>query len=713
MKRPSRAALLGIVGATCFVALAYTQRWLHDDGFINLRIVRNIVAGYGPVFNPSERVEAGTSPLWLALLALQHALGAPLERGAVVLGIACTALAVGLLPMPAALATKGLRSRLGLSVPLGFFVFTAVRPSWEYASSGLETGLACLWLVASSVALVLSLRTRRQGFGARCATAFLLGLGPLVRPDYVVYSALFLIVLLRHTRRAGAGNGALAAQLGSALALPVAVQVARMGYFGTFAPNTALAKEAFRANFAQGRCYLANFFGTYRLGIPLGAAGWLAARHVRAVGRENPHAATALAIPAAAAVLHATYLVLIGGDYMHARLLLPDLLAFLVPAGLVSLPLRFRREDPIPALAVGIVLVWAPVAAISFRVKTENQCGIGDEHGWYVKEAARKHPVLVGDYEKHAFYKERAPAAFELSAHKLVGADRERPLRDLGDPREDRALSTGAIGIVGFSLPSSVHVIDRHGLAEPVAARFRLGARGRPGHEKELTTPWIVARFAAPEPSDSSDVLAARRALSCGPLAELVASVSGPLTFGRFVDNLGKAVSRHRLRYAADPFEAASEICDGQKLTYDPHGGTGGDRISWMCPDDRRPTGLRARMAEEKTSFVSLALACGTDRVGRTFGENKPFDVELECPEGTYLSGYFGHADTLVHELGLTCTDGTTSVKAARFGSVVGEPFESSCAAGQTLGLAGRVGQRVDAIGAACVATRSGLSPSR
>ncbi len=711
MKRLVRAGVLGVLGAACFVALAYAQRWLHDDGFINLRIVRNIVAGYGPVFNPSERVEAGTSPLWLALLALVHALGAPLERGTVVVGIACTALAVGLLPLPAALATKGLRSRLGLSVPVGFFVFAAVRPTWEYASSGLETGLACLWLVTSSIALVLALRRRGQSLGPRCATAFLLGLGPLVRPDYVVYSALFLLLLLRHTRRGEWGT--LVAQVAAALALPLSVQVARMGYFGTFAPNTALAKEAFRANLVQGRCYLANFFGTYRLGIPLGAAGWLAARHVRAVGRESPSAASALSIPAAAAVVHATYLVVIGGDYMHARLLLPDLLAFLVPAGLVSLPLRFRRGDPLPALAVSIVLVWAPIAAISFHVNTENQCGIGDEHGWYVKEAGRKHPVRVDDYEKHAFYKERRPATFDSAAHKLVGADRERPLRDLGDPREDRALLTGAIGIVGFSLPSSVHVIDRHGLAEPVAARFRLGARGRPGHEKELSTPWIVARYAAPEPSDESDVLAARRALSCGPLGELVASVSGPLTFARFVDNLGKAVSRHTLRYASDPFEAASEICDGQKLRYDPHGGGGGERVSWMCPDDRKPTGLRARMAEEKSAFVSLALACGRDRVGRTFGENKPFDVELECPEGTYLSGYSGHADTLVHELGLVCTDGTKSVKGARFGTAVGTPFESSCNPGETLGLAGRVGDRVDAVGAACVATRPGTSSPR
>ena len=33
-----------------------------DDGFINLRVVSQIKAGNGPVFNAGERVEAATSP---------------------------------------------------------------------------------------------------------------------------------------------------------------------------------------------------------------------------------------------------------------------------------------------------------------------------------------------------------------------------------------------------------------------------------------------------------------------------------------------------------------------------------------------------------------------------------------------------------------------------------------------------------------------------
>src|SRR5690554_8042558 len=53
----------------------WQQRWMSDDGFINLRVVHNLLAGHGPVFNIGERAEAYTSTLWLGVIALFSALG--------------------------------------------------------------------------------------------------------------------------------------------------------------------------------------------------------------------------------------------------------------------------------------------------------------------------------------------------------------------------------------------------------------------------------------------------------------------------------------------------------------------------------------------------------------------------------------------------------------------------------------------------------------
>src|ERR1700723_1825811 len=66
---------------------AWARRWMDDDGFINLRVVRNVLHGHGPVFNLGDRIEACTSPLWIGFLALLGKAGAPLEGSAVYGGI--------------------------------------------------------------------------------------------------------------------------------------------------------------------------------------------------------------------------------------------------------------------------------------------------------------------------------------------------------------------------------------------------------------------------------------------------------------------------------------------------------------------------------------------------------------------------------------------------------------------------------------------------
>lgn len=48
------------------------RRWVGDDGFINVRVAQQLLAGNGLVFNAGERVEAITSPGWVLLLSIEH-----------------------------------------------------------------------------------------------------------------------------------------------------------------------------------------------------------------------------------------------------------------------------------------------------------------------------------------------------------------------------------------------------------------------------------------------------------------------------------------------------------------------------------------------------------------------------------------------------------------------------------------------------------------
>jgi arabinofuranosyltransferase len=55
--------------------------------------------------------------------------------------------------------------------------------------------------------------------------------------------------------------------------------------------------------------------------------------------------------------------------------------------------------------------------------------------------------------------------------------------------------------------------------------------------------------------------MAARAALRCGQLHELVEAVDDPLTPGRFVDNVLGAVGRTSLRIPAQPEQADVDFC--------------------------------------------------------------------------------------------------------------------------------------------------------
>ena len=50
---------------------AWSYRWVQEDAFIDFRVVGNLLAGYGPVFNVGERVEVYSDPLWVGLLAVR------------------------------------------------------------------------------------------------------------------------------------------------------------------------------------------------------------------------------------------------------------------------------------------------------------------------------------------------------------------------------------------------------------------------------------------------------------------------------------------------------------------------------------------------------------------------------------------------------------------------------------------------------------------
>ena len=160
--------------ALAFAWLGWQRRWVTEDAFIILRIVRHLLDGHGPVFNVGERVEANTSALWVGLLAAAGVVARPfspaslpLEWIAAALGLLCSALGLWAATVAAARRLDHGGAR-GLLLPTGAFVVVALAPFWDFATSGLETGLIFAWLGLSALAVArLSDRQWRAAARAR------------------------------------------------------------------------------------------------------------------------------------------------------------------------------------------------------------------------------------------------------------------------------------------------------------------------------------------------------------------------------------------------------------------------------------------------------------------------------------------------------------------------------------------------------------------
>lgn len=570
--------------AVPFALQGWRWRSTNDDGFIYFRVVHQITSGHGPVFNPGHRVEAFTSPLWVAILAVFDLLTPiRLEWIAVFLGISLATAGLGFAIAGAArLVRRDAPSEL--LVPLGALVAVAVFPMWYWQTGGLETGLVFAWLGLSL--WVLARWATAPGSRLPYWGAGVIGLGWLVRPELIVVSAVLGAVVVAAQWRTDGWRARLR-MLAAASALPLAYQIFRMGYYGVVVSNTAIAKEGSRVRVHQGWLYLQDFVKPYYLWIPVallvcGAYVPLAMRLRR--NREH-RAVLVLAAFLVASLLAAAGVVGNGGDYMHGRLLLPAFFALCAPVAVIPFNKRY--------LAVGAVALWAVICAAALRPPQLRHAD-GFARGsvkFFVPRFAQGKITVDDHYRENRAAREwlRGPAIY------LQQAAPEYRRVDLA-PAPGSPLPSAAI--LGLGRPAyffpQVFAFDLRGLADPLTAHFELTGRGYPGHEKTTPAAWVAAAMTASNthptlaqfrvpPSRTTpggkdpfpvQLAAARRALQCGELRGLLRATTAPLSPGTFLSNIVHAFSRTALRIPPNPVEAERRFCGTPARQADPPGAT-------------------------------------------------------------------------------------------------------------------------------------------
>lgn len=580
----------------------WSRRWISDDGLIVLRTVRNLLAGNGPVFNAGERVETNTSTLWQYLIAAVGAVSnARLESIAIYGGLAFAVIGcvwatwggVRLWTGPrtgaggqslrqeslgheslrhrgaAADSAPAVRSRSlvengTLVAPFGILIYLALPTARDFMTSGLEWGLAVFWLGGLWWALVTWSQGRAVYF-----LAFWAGLSWLIRPELALHGGIIGLVMLwcAHSWRERAGI------LAAAIPVPLAYEIFRMGYYGLLVPHTAVAKSAAGSEWRSGISYVADFVRPYYLWIPVILV--IAVLVLSVLREKRTWLVSALMLLCGG--LHLLYVIRVGGDFMHGRMLLLPIFVLLLPVAVVPL-------NKLTGAVVLAGLLWAgitaardyqphvPDKAVDLRIVDERFFWSGATHTRAADNPSANSPgpmyaedflnfVGLNDFpETLAQARENNDAQI---AQILVSED---PLefswitfpRDGG--QQMPSLTFINLGMVGMNAPLDVRVLDSVGLSNPLAARQPRIEGARIGHDKLLPLEWQAADTDAaidqlPPWINQEATAQARKALHSPEFEEFFKSYREPMSVKRFLANLKFALGPSRtLEFSKDPW---------------------------------------------------------------------------------------------------------------------------------------------------------------
>lgn len=205
-------------------------RTIAEDAFITFRYARNLAEGYGPVFNPGERVEGYSDFLWMVILAALRAIsGLDMPLLGRVLGV-LAALAAIVLTWRFSLRLTGGNRLLSLVAAL----FVASSGAFvAHGPGGLETSFFTLLVLAT---LLLAARGMWTWAGVLAA------LTTMTRPEGVLLMAVLAGYAWLSSGPEGRGGRLLRVVVSSAL-LVLPWNAWRVWYYGYLIPNAMQAKR--------------------------------------------------------------------------------------------------------------------------------------------------------------------------------------------------------------------------------------------------------------------------------------------------------------------------------------------------------------------------------------------------------------------------------------------------------------------------------------
>jgi arabinofuranosyltransferase len=463
-RKDGRIVLLLLVIVFSFVVLK--NAWVGDDAYITFRTVENFLSGHGLTYNPLERVQTYTHPLWMFLISGVYFLTNRLLGIAFWAQLYYTVVAISILASIAAVLVLvyGV-GRSMLSGVLAISILILSKAYIDYSTSGLENPLSHLIL-----AIFLWIYFRSSGVSLRklYLLSLLAALAALNRPDTIL---LYLpAVGYAWWQVRDRWQGILRILLGF---LPLILwEIFSLFYYGSFTPNTAFAKLSTGIStgmlIKQGYFYFLNSISLDPLTLTVIAFVILLPFLVKE-WRFLPLIA--------GIVLYLAYILYIGGDFMSGRYFAVPLL---MTAGILAVyPFKDIKAFSLLLLVTLLVGLNSPRPPIAFTESIEEFYGKIDNPNDLIDEK--------GISDEHLYYHSRLGLVLDGPDQRYPGASFAGKKWKFG--RNPTSLeTTGPLGIFGYVKGPDVHVIDLNGLADPLISRLPVQdpERWRIGHFKHI-----------------------------------------------------------------------------------------------------------------------------------------------------------------------------------------------------------------------------------
>ncbi len=463
---------IGIFGFAFLVTFAvYRVAWVSEDSFITLRYVNNTINGYGAVFNVGEYVQGYTHPLWYLMLLAGSYISRNEILTAIVLGLILTFFMLLLFGITLLKHTNSpIAALIIFGLACGVFISSDIWVSFQ--TGGLENALSHLLIL-----LVVSESYFHKGERPGLLLLWLSSLC-LSRPDYAIFAIPFGILVLPHLRSIRAIGLSFVAMFP-----PVIWLFFAWWYYGSALPNTGAAKLGVHSSLlraiGQGISYIADWSTNDPIAAGITAAILIYCARVSRINKI-------IRVILFGIVMHISWVIFIGGDFMRGRFFMPVLTASIITGSFELL--RKLKEGSYHVRYVHLLLSLLIFVSAVFISLLNALGGDSAYNGFFVNERQ-----FYRGYSLSSYLREGHITSPYLD---LTFANDLRAYADVCGPVTVHYRSPGTIG---YLAGPEVTIIDTLGLTNQFIAnlprKYLIDPIPRPGHpDKYISVRYLALR---------------------------------------------------------------------------------------------------------------------------------------------------------------------------------------------------------------------------